>query len=58
MKSYVRLQTDEEIGKEFLSSWKSMSVTEDDAMDFSFDTVPKGQKKKFNFEKLWVLQKF
>lgn len=52
MKSYVRLQTDEEIGKEFLSSWKSMSVTEDDAMDFNFDTVPKGQKKKFNFEKL------
>lgn len=52
MKSYVRLQTDEEIGKEFFSSWKSMSLTEDDAMDFSFDTVPKGQKKKFNFEKL------
>ncbi|XP_059438915.1 uncharacterized protein At4g18490 [Corylus avellana] len=43
---------DEEIGKEFLSSWKSMSVTEDDAMDFSFEAVSKGQKKKFNFEKL------
>jgi hypothetical protein len=52
MKSYVRLQTDEEIGKEFLSSWKSMSMTEDNAMDFSFEAVPKGQKKKFNFEKL------
>ncbi|KAH9797252.1 hypothetical protein KPL71_005804 [Citrus sinensis] len=28
-----------------------MSVTEDDAMDFSFDTVSNG-KKKFNFDKL------
>ncbi|KAF5472992.1 hypothetical protein F2P56_009643 [Juglans regia] len=43
---------DEEIGKEFLTSWKSMSVTEDDAMDFSFDTVAKGKKKTFNFENL------
>ncbi|KAH9797247.1 hypothetical protein KPL71_005804 [Citrus sinensis] len=42
---------DKEIGKDFLSSWKSMSVTEDDAMDFSFDTVSNG-KKKFNFDKL------
>ncbi|KAJ0083041.1 hypothetical protein Patl1_10575 [Pistacia atlantica] len=42
---------DEEIGKDFLSSWKSMSVTEDDAMDFSFDTVSNG-KKKFDFDKL------
>ncbi|KAL0011254.1 hypothetical protein SO802_006362 [Lithocarpus litseifolius] len=29
-----------------------MSVTEDDAMDFNFDTVPKGKKKAFNFEKM------
>jgi hypothetical protein len=29
-----------------------MSVAEDDAMDFSFDTVSKGKKKAFNFEKL------
>nr|XP_023907347.1 uncharacterized protein At4g18490-like [Quercus suber] len=43
---------DDEIGNEFLSSWKSMSVTEDDAMDFNFDTVPKGKKKAFNFEKM------
>ncbi|XP_044495214.1 uncharacterized protein At4g18490 isoform X2 [Mangifera indica] len=42
---------DEEIGKDFLTSWKSMAVTEDDAMDFSFDTVPNG-KKKFNFDQL------
>ncbi|XP_031275250.1 uncharacterized protein At4g18490 isoform X2 [Pistacia vera] len=42
---------DEEIGKDFLSSWKSMSVTEDDAMDFGFDTVSNG-KKKFDFDKL------
>ncbi|XP_048322366.2 uncharacterized protein At4g18490 isoform X5 [Ziziphus jujuba] len=43
---------DDDIGKEFLSSWKSMSVTEDDAMDFSFNTISKGKKKTFNFENL------
>ncbi|WRX25910.1 hypothetical protein QQP08_018397, partial [Theobroma cacao] len=43
---------DEEIGKDFLSSWKSMSVTQDDAMDFSFETISKGKKKAFNFDKL------
>ncbi|OWM77367.1 hypothetical protein CDL15_Pgr016764 [Punica granatum] len=43
---------DEEIGKEFLSSWKSMSVTEDDGMDFSFETIGKGKKNAFNFDKL------
>ncbi|XP_057950269.1 uncharacterized protein LOC131145167 isoform X6 [Malania oleifera] len=42
---------DEEIGKEFLSSWKSMSVT-DDAMDFDFETVTQGKKKTFSFDKL------
>lgn len=50
-KSHLPFKTDKEIGKDFLSSWKSMSVTEDDAMDFSFDTVSNG-KKKFNFDKL------
>ncbi|XP_021295020.1 uncharacterized protein At4g18490 isoform X2 [Herrania umbratica] len=43
---------DKEIGKDFLSSWKSMSVTQDDAMDFSFETISKGKKKAFNFDKL------
>ncbi|KAK3207010.1 hypothetical protein Dsin_021056 [Dipteronia sinensis] len=43
---------DDEIGQDFLSSWKSMSVTQDDAMDFNFDPVPSGKKKTFNFEKL------
>ncbi|GKV20277.1 hypothetical protein SLEP1_g30430 [Rubroshorea leprosula] len=46
------LLLDDEIGKDFLSSWKSMSVTEDSAMDFSFDEIPMGKKKPFNFEKL------
>ncbi|XP_070663267.1 uncharacterized protein At4g18490-like isoform X2 [Malus domestica] len=46
---------DEEIGDEFLTSWKSISVMEDDGMDFGFDTVSKGskgKKKVFDFEKL------
>ncbi|KAK2642200.1 hypothetical protein Ddye_023963 [Dipteronia dyeriana] len=43
---------DDEIGQDFFSSWKSMSVTQDDAMDFNFDPVPSGKKKTFNFEKL------
>ncbi|KAL2627437.1 hypothetical protein AAZV13_07G173300 [Glycine max] len=43
---------DDEIGNEFLGSWKSMSMADDDAMDFSFDTVSKGKKKTFDFEKL------
>lgn len=29
-----------------------MSVAEDDAMDFSFNTVSSGKKNAFNFEKL------
>ncbi|KAF8028884.1 hypothetical protein BT93_E1530 [Corymbia citriodora subsp. variegata] len=45
---------DAEIGKEFLTSWKSLSVAEDDAVDFSLDTVGKGKTKKFNFGKLDV----
>ncbi|XVF87370.1 hypothetical protein PTKIN_Ptkin18bG0114900 [Pterospermum kingtungense] len=43
---------DDEIGKDFLSSWKSKSVTQDDALDFSFETIPKAKKKAFNFDKL------
>ncbi|KAM1347463.1 hypothetical protein ACFX2H_036394 [Malus domestica] len=49
---------DEEIGDEFLTSWKSISVMEDDGMDFGFDTVSKGskgKKKVFDFEKLWCI---
>ncbi|XP_027348332.1 uncharacterized protein At4g18490 [Abrus precatorius] len=42
----------DEIGKGLLSSWKSMSMADDDAMDFSFDTVSKSKKKTFDFEKL------
>ncbi|KAK4271669.1 hypothetical protein QN277_020328 [Acacia crassicarpa] len=45
-------QKEEDIGKEFLSSWKSISMTDDDAMDFNFDSVTKGKKKTFNFGKL------
>ncbi|KAL4321214.1 hypothetical protein AHAS_Ahas14G0088100 [Arachis hypogaea] len=44
--------TDEDIRKEFLSSWKTMSMADDDAMDFGFDSIPKGKKKTFDFEKL------
>ncbi|KAL4330615.1 hypothetical protein S245_045469 [Arachis hypogaea] len=43
---------DEDIGKEFLSSWKTMSMADDDTMDFGFDSIPKGKKKTFDFEKL------
>ncbi|KAK9937282.1 hypothetical protein M0R45_014083 [Rubus argutus] len=42
----------EDIGDDFLGSWKSMSVMEVDRMDFSFNTGPKGKKKVFDFEKL------
>nr|DAD24773.1 TPA_asm: hypothetical protein HUJ06_026237 [Nelumbo nucifera] len=43
---------DEDFGKDFLSSWKSISVAENDGMDFSCETGPKGKKKSFNFDKL------
>ncbi|TKY59180.1 hypothetical protein E2542_SST16260 [Spatholobus suberectus] len=46
------VQKDDEIGKEFLSSWKSMSKADDDAMDFSFDTISKSKNKTFDFGKL------
>ncbi|KAL6525529.1 hypothetical protein OROHE_015836 [Orobanche hederae] len=39
---------DLDIGKDFLSSWKSISIAEGDAMDF--DLTP-GTKKSFNFDK-------
>ncbi|KAF3451380.1 hypothetical protein FNV43_RR07475 [Rhamnella rubrinervis] len=41
-----------DIGKEFLSSWKSLSVTEDDPMDFNFDTISGGKEKPFKFKNL------
>jgi len=48
----LSIQIGDEIGKEFLSSWKSMSMEDDDAIDFGFDTVSKGKKKPFDFEKM------
>lgn len=41
-----------DFGKDFLSSWKTMSVADGDAMDFDFGPVGKGKKKAFNFDKL------
>ncbi|XP_074331289.1 uncharacterized protein At4g18490-like isoform X1 [Apium graveolens] len=43
---------DLDIGKDFLTSWKSMSVTEDDPMDFDFSKVTKGNKEAFKFDNL------
>ncbi|GAU14578.1 hypothetical protein TSUD_96420, partial [Trifolium subterraneum] len=43
---------DDDFGKEFLGSWKSMSMADDDGMNFSFDTVSKSKKKTFDFEKM------
>ncbi|KAL7242316.1 hypothetical protein ACSBR1_014811 [Camellia fascicularis] len=45
---------DMDFGKDFLSSWKSMPMAEDDAMDFDFGTTAKGKKKAFNFNNLDV----
>ncbi|XP_063944310.1 uncharacterized protein At4g18490 isoform X6 [Daucus carota subsp. sativus] len=42
------------IGKDFLTSWKSMSVTEDDPMDFALSKVTKGNKNAFGFDNLDV----
>lgn len=42
---------DFDLGKNFLGSWKSMSMT-DDAMDLDFVSVSKGMKKAFNFDKV------
>jgi len=49
---HFSIQIGDEIGKKFLSSWKSMSMADDDAIDFDFDTVSKGKKKPFDFEKM------
>lgn len=51
----VSCSTDLDIGKDFLTSWKTMSVTEDDPMDFDFSTVAKGKKKTFNFDDAYAL---
>ncbi|CAK9134663.1 unnamed protein product [Ilex paraguariensis] len=38
---------DLDIGKDFLSSWKSLNVTKDDTMDFDFGPVGKVKNKAF-----------
>ncbi|XP_058730773.1 uncharacterized protein At4g18490-like isoform X2 [Vicia villosa] len=43
---------DDDFGTEFLGSWKPMSMADDDAMDFSFNTGSKSKKKIFDFEKM------
>lgn len=45
------LNADLEIGKDFLSSWKSMSMAEGDVIDFDLTPVSKGNKKSFDFDK-------
>ncbi|XP_022899012.1 uncharacterized protein At4g18490 isoform X2 [Olea europaea var. sylvestris] len=40
-----------DIGNDFVTSWKSMSMAEDDAMDFDFAPDSKDKKKSFNFDK-------
>ncbi|KAL2494744.1 uncharacterized protein Fot_38501 [Forsythia ovata] len=42
---------DLDIGNDFITSWKSMSMAEDNAMDFDFAPVSKDKKKSFNFDK-------
>ncbi|KAL3522420.1 hypothetical protein ACH5RR_015254 [Cinchona calisaya] len=43
---------DLDFGKDdFISSWKSMSITEDDTMNLDFGPVSKGKKTAFNFDK-------
>ncbi|KAG8372296.1 hypothetical protein BUALT_Bualt12G0051500 [Buddleja alternifolia] len=42
---------DLDIGKDFLSNWKSMSMAEGDGMDFDLTPVSKGNKKSFAFDK-------
>ncbi|XP_073276217.1 uncharacterized protein At4g18490 isoform X2 [Primulina huaijiensis] len=48
------LLLDLDIGKDFLSSWKSMSVAEEDVMDFDFTPISKGKEKIFSFDKVDV----
>lgn len=50
-KGSLLVEADDGIGKEFLSSWKSTSMMEDVALDFGLETVPKGNKKAFDFGK-------
>ncbi|KAJ8425795.1 hypothetical protein Cgig2_030532 [Carnegiea gigantea] len=45
-------QLDEDISNDFLTSWKPMSMTGGDDMDFNFEPVTKGNKKAFDFGKL------
>ncbi|KAL2931744.1 hypothetical protein RDABS01_037154 [Bienertia sinuspersici] len=40
---------DEDFSKDFLNSWKPMSGTKDDDIDFNFEPVSKGKKKAFDF---------
>ncbi|KAH9611009.1 hypothetical protein KSS87_013240 [Heliosperma pusillum] len=40
---------DEDLSDDFLSSWKSNSVTGGDDMDFNFEPVAKGKNKAFDF---------
>ncbi|KAL5998460.1 hypothetical protein ACLOJK_009400 [Asimina triloba] len=49
--SSCRLGTEEEIGGDFLSSWKSKTVDED-PFDLNCETVPKSRKNTFNFGKM------
>ncbi|XP_058100690.1 uncharacterized protein At4g18490 isoform X2 [Magnolia sinica] len=42
---------DEEIGGDFLNSWKSTTVGEG-ALDFNCEAVPQGRKNTFNFDKM------
>ncbi|KAI7740883.1 hypothetical protein M8C21_021983, partial [Ambrosia artemisiifolia] len=42
---------DIDIDKDFLGSWKSMSMG-DDGMDFDFGPTTKGKQKAFNFDKM------
>ncbi|XP_071930555.1 uncharacterized protein At4g18490 isoform X1 [Coffea arabica] len=46
---------DLDFGKDdFLTSWKSTSITEDDSMNLDFGPVSKGKKNAFNFAKMDV----
>ncbi|RZC59882.1 hypothetical protein C5167_007185 [Papaver somniferum] len=53
--THIHNDTNEETGKDFFSSWKSASVAEDDAVDFTSPPLSKGSKGKqsnSNFDKL------
>ncbi|KAL8493470.1 hypothetical protein ACS0TY_024615 [Phlomoides rotata] len=42
---------DLDIGKDFFTSWKSISMADADALDFDLTPASKGNKKPFNFDK-------